>query len=52
MAKLNAWASGLQPWSFPEVEAAVRKVLQLRMRLLPYIYSAFAEYHFNGTPPL
>ena len=52
MAKLNAWASGLQPWSFPEVEVAVRKVLQLRMRLLPYIYSAFAEYHFNGTPPM
>ncbi|HIB87479.1 TPA: DUF5110 domain-containing protein [Candidatus Poribacteria bacterium] len=52
MAKLNAWASGLQPWSFPEVEEAVRKVLQLRMRLLPYIYSAFADYHFNGTPPM
>jgi|ETNmetMinimDraft_30_1059905.scaffolds.fasta_scaffold03837_1 alpha-D-xyloside xylohydrolase len=52
MAKLNAWATGLQPWSFPEVEAAVRKVIQLRMRLLPYIYSAFADYHFNGVPPM
>ena len=34
------------------MEEAVRKVLQLRMRLLPYIYSAFADYHFNGTPPM
>ena len=52
MAKLNAWATGLQPWSFPEVEAAVRKGIQLRMRLLPYIYNAFADYHFNGVPPM
>ena len=52
MAKLNAWASSQQPWSFPEVEDAVRQVVQLRMRLLPYLYSAFAEYHFKGTPPM
>lgn len=52
MAKLNAWATGLQPWSFPEVEAAVRQVIQLRLRLLPYLYSAFADYHFNGVPPM
>ncbi|MBT3380791.1 MAG: DUF5110 domain-containing protein [Lentisphaerae bacterium] len=52
MAKLNAWASSTQPWSFPEVTNAVRDVIQLRMRLLPYLYSAFADYHFNGTPPM
>ncbi len=52
MALLNAWASGLQPWSFPEVEAAVLKVVRLRMRLLPYLYSAFADYHFKGIPPM
>ncbi len=52
MAKLNAWATGLQPWSFLEVEDAVRQVIQLRMRLLPYMYSAFADYHFNGVPPM
>ena len=44
MAKLNAWATGLQPWSFPEGEDAGRRVIQLRMRLLPYIYSSFANY--------
>ena len=52
MAKLNAWATGLQPWSFSEVEDAVRQVIQLRMRLLPYIYSSFANYYFNGVPPI
>jgi alpha-glucosidase (family GH31 glycosyl hydrolase) len=52
MAKLNAWASGKKPWSYPSVTEAVRQTIQLRMRLLPYLYSAFAEYHFKGTPPM
>ncbi len=51
MAMLNAWADGTKPWSFPEVEAQVREVAQLRMRLLPYLYSTFAKYHFEGIPP-
>lgn len=52
MAMLNAWASGTQPWSFPEVYEEVRAAAQLRMRLLPYLYSAFARYHFDGMPPV
>lgn len=51
MAMLNAWADGTKPWSFPEVEAAVQDVAMLRMRLLPYIYSTFAQYRFEGKPP-
>ncbi len=51
LAMLNAWASGTKPWSRPEVEDAIREVMQLRMRLVPYLYSAFARYHFDGTPP-
>lgn len=51
MAMLNAWADGTKPWSFPEVEAAVRDVANLRMQLLPYIYSTFSQYHFEGLPP-
>jgi alpha-D-xyloside xylohydrolase len=35
-----------------EVTAAVRKLLELRMSLVPYLYSAFNEYHLNGTPPI
>lgn len=51
MAMLNAWADGTKPWSFPEVETAVRDVANLRMQLLPYIYTAFSQYHFKGLPP-
>ncbi len=51
MAMLNAWADGTKPWSFPEVEKAVQDVAMLRMRLLPYIYSTFAQYRFEGKPP-
>lgn len=52
MAMLNAWASGTEPWSYPEVEEPVRQAMLLRMRLLPYLYTTFAEYHFEGTPPI
>lgn len=51
MAMINAWANGTKPWSFPEVYQQCQDVAFLRMQLLPYLYSAFAEYHFNGTPP-
>jgi len=33
------------------VEADIRKLLALRMSLVPYLYSAFADYHFKGIPP-
>jgi len=32
-------------------EAAIRNLLDLRMNLVPYLYNAFAEYHFKGIPP-
>ena len=51
MAMLNAWADGTKPWTFPEVETAVRDVAQLRMQLLPYLYTTFSQYHFEGKPP-
>ncbi|MDN5211373.1 glycoside hydrolase family 31 protein [Fulvivirgaceae bacterium BMA12] len=51
MAMLNAWADGTKPWSFPDVEDQVREVAHLRMRLLPYLYTAFARYQSEGIPP-
>lgn len=51
MAMLNAWATGTKPWTYPEVEQQVRDVALLRMRLIPYFYTAFARYHFDGIPP-
>jgi alpha-glucosidase (family GH31 glycosyl hydrolase) len=51
MAMINAWADGTKPWSFQEVYAQCQEVAFLRMRLLPYIYSTFAKYYFEGIPP-
>ncbi|WP_198439730.1 TIM-barrel domain-containing protein [Pareuzebyella sediminis] len=48
---LNAWSSGAKPWSFPEVTDIVRNTIELRMRLLPYLYTAFHTYHQTGIPP-
>ncbi len=52
MAMLNAWADGTKPWSFADVAEPVRDVMQLRLRLMPYLYTTFAQYHFEGTPPI
>ena len=39
------------PWSFgPEVEEICRKSIELRYRLLPYLYSAFVEASLTGAP--
>lgn len=51
LAQLNAWASGAKPWDHPEVADDVREVIILRIRLLPYLYTAFADYRETGTPP-
>ena len=51
MAMLNAWCDGTKPWSFPEVSDAVKEAILLRMRLVPYIYTAFAKYRSEGVPP-
>jgi alpha-D-xyloside xylohydrolase len=52
LAQLNAWASGATPWHFESATDRVRETLELRMRLLPYLYSAFVEYALNGVPPI
>jgi alpha-glucosidase (family GH31 glycosyl hydrolase) len=51
MAMINAWSSSTQPWTFPEVAPQIKALAELRMRMMPYWYSAFAKYHYNGTPP-
>ena len=52
MAMLNAWADGTKPWTFPDVADQVKEVMLLRMRLMPYLYTTFAQYHFEGKPPI
>jgi len=51
MAMINAWASGTKPWSYPDVAEQVKELALLRMQMMPYWYSEFAKYHFEGTPP-
>lgn len=63
---INGWYIPMPPWwqvneelnkqriSMPEREEAtrmVRKILGFRLRLLPYLYTAFAKYRFYGLPP-
>jgi alpha-glucosidase (family GH31 glycosyl hydrolase) len=51
MAMINAWASGTKPWSYNEVAEPIKQLALLRMQMMPYWYSAFARYHFEGLPP-
>ncbi|MEN6451893.1 MAG: TIM-barrel domain-containing protein [Thermoguttaceae bacterium] len=66
VTQINCWYLKNPPWmqvdkdlnnagkfrkDWPEVEGVCRKVLQLRMRLLPYLYSAYADYRETGLPP-
>jgi alpha-D-xyloside xylohydrolase len=49
MATINAWATVQNPG--PSRRSRVRDIAYLRSRLLPYLYTAFAEYYSEGTPP-
>lgn len=51
MAMINAWSSGTKPWTYPEVAGQVKEYALLRMQMMPYWYTEFAKYHFEGTPP-
>ena len=42
-----------EPWAFGEpYESVCRKMLKLRQRLLPYLYTTFEECHRTGAPIL
>jgi alpha-D-xyloside xylohydrolase len=62
----NSWYLNNPPWlqydydknnrdeflpNSKDLESKIRKLFELRMSLIPYIYSAFAKYHFEGIPP-
>lgn len=66
MALVNAWYIRNPPWKqvareannagrfdpdWERVEALCRGVLELRMRLVPYLHAAFVRYHQSGIPP-
>ena len=66
MALINAWYIKNPPWKqvdrnannagqfapqWEEVEASCRRVMELRMRLIPYLHAAFVRYQRQGLPP-
>lgn len=51
MAMIDAWNSGTKPWTFEDVSDIVKYYSLLRMQMIPYWYSEFARYHYDGIPP-
>lgn len=67
LSMINAWYIPSPPWEqidqelnrrgVPmerqrEITDLVRTALETRMRLIPYLYTAFARYAFDGIPPV
>ena len=50
LALFNGWATDTKLWTHAEVADHIRDAIGLRMRLLPYWYTTFAQYHYEGTP--
>jgi alpha-D-xyloside xylohydrolase len=66
-ALIDPWYMKLPPWlqinkdksnagelmpEHAEATAVIKKLLELRMSLIPYFYSAFNDYRLSGTPPI
>jgi len=51
MLLLNAWASKTKPWDFEGVTDIIRENVETRLKLLPYLYTAFYNYNQQGIPP-
>lgn len=67
LAMVNAWYIKNPPWKqvnaeknnagefatdWEKLESSCRDLIALRMKLVPYLYSAFARYHLEGVPPV
>ncbi len=47
----NIETIGQEPWALgPRTEAICRRYIELRYRMLPYLYCLFAQAHKSGTP--
>ncbi len=51
-ALVNAFYLAEMPWQMHGCTDAVRDLFRLRMSLLPYLYTAFYDYHTTGKPPV
>ncbi len=50
LALFNGWATATKLWTDASVADHIRDAIKLRMRLLPYWYTTFAQAHYEGTP--
>ncbi len=65
LAMINAWYIKNPPWKqvdreannaghfaegWQQVEAVCRRLIEVRMQLVPYLYAAYIRYHLEGTP--
>ena len=63
---VNCWFLSNPPWfqynteknnrdellpNYKDLEQKAKKLIETRMSLIPYLYTAFAKYHFEGIPP-
>ncbi len=51
-ALINAWYIEYMPWEKFGCEKMVKEILDIRMQLVPYLYSKFYEYYTTGKPPI
>ena len=51
-AIINAWYCGQAPWVDWDAKAEIQRLFQLRMQLLPYLYTAFYRYATEGVAPV
>ncbi len=49
---VNAWYLDKMPWLDLGASDEVREILENRMRLIPYLYTAFYDYKTEGKPPV
>lgn len=43
--------NGIPLPNYKELELKAKKIIELRMSLIPYLYASFAKYRFEGIPP-
>ena len=51
LAMVNAWNIPDPPWKQLNAEEACRRLIELRMQLVPYLYASYMRYHLEGVPP-
>lgn len=51
-ALINAWYIDHTPWRDFDCETEIRELFELRMSFIPYLYSAFWQYHTAGIAPI